>query len=190
MRAVTTPGVEWNQGDIVDSVYFAPGDSYRPGVLLTPACDVEHDKASNWTFVGLLPDTEIARLILSERTKGWDLAPGSGSMAPPLSNNKRADLRNTLLKLINNKSWLRYHWLPVEFGEHKALVADFALVTSITPDEARANCTRIASLGSSWREQLPARYSAYIGRVGTDDFEASDVEAHVDRLVGDYLSTL
>jgi len=83
----------------------------------------------------------------------------------------------------------RYHWIPVKLATVDGHVADFAFVTSLAASEVR-RLTRMASLVSSWREQLPARYVAYMGRVGTEDSPPEELKAHRDRIVAGLIARL
>jgi hypothetical protein len=146
------PRTNWDQGDFVEAVYFAALDRSQPGVLPTPACDIALEKTSFWTFVALFPDEEVA-----------------------------AQLNSKALDQLVKQKLPRYQWFPAVDGLLPAMVADFAIVSSVPVDEARPK-RRIASMISSWREQLPARFVAYMGRVGTVDLPAGELKANVDRL--------
>lgn len=162
-------------------MYFAAFDGKRPAVLVTPACDLEHEKVSLWTFVALFPDVEVARQFTGKEIAGWGLKPEPDGCLP-VSKNQREALEERVAALISQK-YGRYHWLPVVIGGSPAQVADFTCVTSLPVDEVRGKAVRIASLRSSWREQVPARYAAYMGRVGTEDFARDELRAHIGRLV-------
>ena len=156
------PGPAWDQGDIVEAVYFPGPDCKLPAVLVTPACDLEHGSPTDlWTFVALRPDAEVAGDIVQEQ--------GSA--------------RGSLSQLMKQR-YYRYHWLPVSIGASLGHVADFAIVTSLPMGEITKSARRLYSMNSSWREQLPARYAAYIGRIGVDDYGKSETQAHLDRLLG------
>jgi hypothetical protein len=176
--AICEPGGDWDQGDVVDAVYFAATDCSRPGVLVTPACDIEQDKVELWTFVALYKDDEVARSLVAKDLEGWQRAANGA----PLSKKQRESLAKKVRELIDHR-FGRYHWIPVVLDGHPAHVADFSCVNSLPADEVRAKARRIATLTSSWREQLPARYSSYMARVGTLDFRREEIDPQVDRLV-------
>jgi hypothetical protein len=170
------PGSAWDQGDVVDALYFAALDALRPAVLVTPACDLEHDKVDLWTFVVLYPDVDIARTLVAKDLASWQKTAGQ------LSRGQQEALTKKVRELIAHR-FGRYHWIPVKIGEHPAHVADFSCVTSLPAGEVQGTARRIASMASSWREQLPARYASYMARVGTVDFDRAEIEPQVDRLV-------
>lgn len=154
MSGVLKPaGANWDQGDLAEGVYFPGEDRNLPGLLLTPACDIEQEKVDLWTFVALF-DAETLFLGLLERASN-----------APLNAKEKRRLAEDLVK----QRLPRYHWLP-PFENRAAQVADFSNVTSIDVLEAQA-LPRFASLNSSWREQVPARYVAFMGRVGTQDLD-------------------
>jgi hypothetical protein len=174
--ATRAPGEDWDQGDVVEAVYFGALDAYRPGVLVTPACDIEQEKLELWTFVALYPDVDVARALVAKDLETWQ---HSGA---PLSKRQREALLNKVRELIGHR-FGRYHWIPVAIGESTAHVADFSCVSSLPAAEVQTSTKRIASLTSSWREQLPARYSSFMARVGTVDFRREEIDPHVERMV-------
>lgn len=171
-------GAAWDQGDIVDRVYFACMDSVTPGILLTPACDIEHEKVDTWTFVALFPDVDVARAITQRHTAGWTRSQGG-----TFSNSQRGSLERTFRELMMQRI-PRYHWVPVRIGASEAHVADFTRITSIPVEEIKEGARRLATLRSSFREQLPARYASYMARVGTSDILPAEIDLHVRRLLG------
>lgn len=180
--AVGAPDESWDQGDIVDAVYFAAFDKAMPAVLVTPACDIEQDKVDLWTFVALFPDVDVAKATVVKDLADWNLVPGT---AP--SKNQRASLAKALRNLVGQRL-PRYHWLPVKIGEFGGHVADFTCVTALPAEEVKQKAKRIATLRSSWREQLPARYSAFMARVGTLDFKDDVLGAEIERLISGVLA--
>lgn len=175
----TFPGPEWDQGDIVESIYSSASQEELPAVLLTPACDVAQGKVDVWTFVTLFPDTIVAKNLVAKDMANWNLS------GPPSASQQKA-LAKTLDGLLTQR-FPRYHWLPIPIGTTAGHVADFCYVTTIPVEEAKKS-KRVASLRSSWREQLPARYAAYVSRVGTDDFSQLELKSEVERLVSSVLA--
>jgi len=172
--AIAKAAPDWDQGDIVDAVYFAATDDSGPAVLVTPACDIEHGKVDLWTFVRLYPDTEIAAAVVAAETAGWQ-------RDTPLSRKQQEQVARKVTELIGQK-YPRYHWVPVAIGAATTHVADFSCITCLPAAEVKEKATRVGRLTSSWREQLPARYVAFMGRVGTLDFMETDLAPHVARL--------
>lgn len=175
--SLAKPAPAWNQGDVVESVYFAAFDKSMPGVLVTPACDVEQEKVDLWTLVALFPDAEVARAIVAKTLAEWKVGAGN-----PPTNKQRQALAKDLRALVTQRL-PRYHWIPVRIGESPAHVADFSAVTALPVAEVKGKAARVATLQSSWREQLPARYAAFMARVGTVDFKEDALSAEIERLV-------
>ena len=171
----------WDQSDVATGIYFSAFDKKLPAVLLTPACDLDHSKTSFWTFAALFPDIDVAREIAAREAPGQGITKGSDGKYL-LSGKKRRALAGKLRDLLLNR-YPRFQWLPIQVGGHPAHVADFAQVASVAVEEVKRTAERVASIASSWREQIPARYSAYMGRVGTDDLPESDISSHLDRLI-------
>jgi hypothetical protein len=86
--ATRTPGEDWDQGDVVEALYFAALDAMRPGILVTPACDIEQDKVDLWTFVALYQDVEVARALVAKDLESWQKSGGGA----PLSKRQRESL--------------------------------------------------------------------------------------------------
>jgi hypothetical protein len=168
----------WDQGDIAGSVFFPLEDDEAPGVLLTPACDIEQQKVEAWTFVEMYRDVDVLDGMLSKvRAKSSQGEDGIYVAGKDAFGNAENIVRNLLLNKV-----LRYHWLPVVIGEHRGWVADFQSVTSL-PVEAVSQVSRVCRLRSSWREQLCARYSAFMGRVGTPEYEKAQLDEAVSALL-------
>jgi len=176
------PRSAWDQGDVVEEVYFPSVDAKIPGVLMMPACDLDLNKVFVWTFVALFPDLEVARDVMRRELEGWRLAPDHEGRFQ-VSSGQRDQIRKRLKDLLRNR-YPRYHWLPVAIGAQPAHVADFSQVTSLPVEETRGS-RRVCSLISSWREEVQARYAAYMGRVGTEDHRDEELTEHVDRLIAD-----
>lgn len=175
------PRPSWDQGDIVQDVYFPGPDSKLPAVLVTPACDLEQGKVSLWTFVGLFPDTAVVREIV-QREKGSLPVDEDGLVVQP-SARQRGHLEKKLQELMTQR-YYRYHWLPLKIGNEHGHVADFSFVTSLPIEEIQGKTVRLFSMNSSWREELPARFAAYMGRVGVEEYSQAELGGHLQRLVG------
>ena len=174
--ALAAPGEGWDQGDIVSAMYFFATDEKRPAILVTPTCDVAQGKIPFWTFVALFRDDEVAADLVAPELRGFGVA------ADQTNKNQRKQLAKIVANLVGQR-YPRYQWIPVTVDGHTGFVADFTLVQSVTVGEAQEHATRIARLVPSWREQAPVRYASYMGRIGTDDFHAAEVEAAVERVV-------
>jgi hypothetical protein len=169
-----------DQSVIIGALYFYAVDEHFPAAILTPACDFEQSKAELVTACALV---EAWALISSLVTNDWanqGFVTDSGLVVPlaDLSKGKLKTYRERVSRLIKNQ-YPRYHWLAPLPGSRTPLVADFQLISALPVDEL-ADARLIAILASPFREELPARYAAYMSRVGTPDHASETVEAWLD----------
>jgi hypothetical protein len=138
-----------------------PGDLlHRPGdgewwVILTPACDLEHDGKVDFVLLG-----RASLLTTHPKYTAW---------APTKSNGKWNDLNNVLGGKV-----ARYHYLP-KFREIPDLVLDLEHTKSVPIDEL-GDFKRMSSLVSPYSEALLAKYSHFRGRIGTPDLNSASVK--------------
>lgn len=130
-------------------------------LVVTPSCDLEHDKAEFVVLAACLPIETDARV------QRWR---ANGNAA------NKAKVRD----LVSHKSGGqddRNLYLPAA-PTIPDLVADFQLLRSVSTDDLNS-MHRVASLVSPFAEAAVSRFTRYLGRVGTDDL---DVEAITARL--------
>jgi hypothetical protein len=162
------------QGTIVREVYFYAVDETLPGLSLTPVCDIEQVKAELIQFCALFDAWElVTELVKTEWNLGLTDATGA-LVAGPLSNTKKNAFHGHVRQLIAQRI-PRYHWLAPLPGTTPPLIADFQVLASVVPAELE-QAELVAELRSPYREQTAARYSAYMGRVGTPDFTQEQID--------------
>ena len=154
-----------DQGVILDSVYFYSLDQHHKGLVLTPACDFAQHKAELVQICALLPANFLVSTL---RETVW-------------SKQNRNNVKGQIKNMIKQK-FPRYHWLASLPGIIPTLVADFQNIASIPFIEIE-NTELKAELMSPYREQIPARYAAYMGRVGTPDFDHGDIDEWAESIV-------
>lgn len=150
----TSPGV----ADLFKEVTDA-GDTWW--LVVTPSCDIEHDKADYVMLARCEPTADDSRL------QAW------------LESDSAASKRK-VRDLVNHKTGGqddRHLFLPAA-PTIPNLVADFQRVRSVTRAELDA-MERVASLASPFAESTVSRFVRYFGRVGTDDL---DVDAIMEGL--------
>lgn len=143
-----------------------PGDLLRRtragvdewSVVLTPACDLEHDGKVDFVLLG-----RASLLTSHPRYAAWAATPSKGKW-------------NELNDLLTGKV-PRYYYLP-EFRNIPDLMLDLDNTHSIPIGELDTHM-RVASLVSPYSEALLARYSHFRGRIGTPDLNSASVK---DRL--------
>ena len=148
------------------SVPYRPGDLLRRTqagadewwIVLTPACDLEHDGKADFVLLG-----RASLLTSHPKYVAWALT---------LSNGKWNELND----LLSGKL-ARYHYLP-EFRDIPDLILDLEHTQSI-PIGDLDGFTRIASLVSPYCDALLAKYSHFRGRIGTPDLNSADVRSRL-----------
>jgi len=163
-------------------VYFYGTDETTLGIVLTPACDFEQKKAELIQLCQLRDALDWIAILIQHDWRKLGLLNANGSrIAGPLSVNKTNDLSDKLRSIIGQR-FPRYHWLPPLVGSKRPLIADFQSVTSLTQEDLEG-AQIVAALESPYREALPTRYAAYMGRVGTPDYPVAHVQEWVDRTI-------
>ena len=156
--AGTKPGV----GDLFRETTDEGSD--RWWLVVTPSCDVEHDKAESVVLALCEPMVDNAAV------SAWRENLDSGT--------RRARVRD-LVEQKTGGQHDRHLFLPAA-PTIPDLLADFQRLRSVTRSELD-NMSRMASLVSPFAEAMVSRFIRYFGRVGTDDL---DVDAIMDRLGG------
>lgn len=161
---------------ILRDIYFYSLDATRLGLVLTPACDIAQSKAVYVQVCALFPAWEFISSLLRNDWSNIGALDGKGNLRPlaELSNSKKSDLLGKIKQLVGQR-FPRYHWFAPFPGDSEPLVGDFQNVTSLPVAEV-AKLEVVAELLSPYREQVPARYAAYMGRVGTPDFEDTSIQ--------------
>ncbi len=147
-----------DQSVVLRDIYFYGLDRKEFGFVLTPTptCDFAQDKAE---LIHLCAMFTAASVIEQLRKTTWE------KLAPK-------ELKNQIKQFITQRL-PRYHFFAPLPGMVVPLLADFQVITSL-PLRELESLEIVAELESPFREQVPARYAAYMGRVGTPDFLAED----------------
>jgi CheY-like chemotaxis protein len=140
-----------------------PGDLIRRtnagadewSVVLTPACDLEHDGKADFVLLG-----KASMLTSHPKYVAWATNRSSGKW-------------NELNSLLDGKV-ARYHYLP-EFRDIPDLILDLENTQSVPIDDL-GTYTRIASLVSPYCDALLAKYSHFRGRIGTPDLNSASIK--------------
>lgn len=177
---VPTPSATLDQGVILKELYFYGSDVSRPGVVVTPTCDIEQGKCDYVQVCALWDAWEVVDGLLHGAWSGMKLVQPSGALAAgPLGKDKRSNLEGQIRRLVTQQ-FSRYHWLNPPPGTTVPRIVDFQQLASIGINEV-AGSTIVAELRSPYREQLCARYAAYMGRVGTEDPSSGDVSTWIQQ---------
>lgn len=179
MFAEIDPEARVDQGDVFADIYFSAIDAYVNAVVITPTCDLEHEKAHFIKFISTVPLDMVIKII-ADSVGVTESAFGAAVIISK-------DQLNRLLKALRRNAagdfLPRYYLLPECQGKLPALYLDFQRVFVIpfrqVIEEYLGN--RVARIVSPWREQILAQYSGYSTRVGVPD--------HSDSELRDLLST-
>ena len=167
-----------DQGVILADLYFYAIDARLDGLVVTPRCDVEQQKADFLTVCAVKDAESTVRSLLAG---GWSkMLDPEGQLMDSPGRNKMSDLRANLVRLMRQEI-PRFQWLP-PYAPRPSSLADFQLVQSFQHDELQG-IDRLAQLGSPYAEQVLARYVAYMGRVGVNDPSEAELTALVEQLV-------
>lgn len=157
MMYATQPAPTVDQSVLVKNVYFYSTDDKRNRVVLTPTCDFAQGKVE---YVQICALVEASVFIKNLRKTDWQRSNGK-------------DLQNKIKDLAKQK-YPRYHWLNPPPNLTEPFIVDFQNIATLPIAEVE-QLEIIAYLASPFREQLPARYSAYMSRIGTPDQSENDL---------------
>ena len=157
-----------DQGDIFKDIYFPALEENVTGVVITPTCDFEHNKAQFVKFVPAVEFTFVIRIIADSVGIEESIFTSGKVVSKSQYNNPIRILR----KNITGDFLPRYYLLPECSGLFPALYLDFQRVFVVPfkqlVEEYQSN--RIMKVASPWREQIATRYASYSLRVGTPDY--------------------
>lgn len=158
-----------DQGVVLRDVYFYADDEKLFGLVLTPRCDIEQSKADFVQLCALYPMYQFIQAMLNST---WS------KLNDPT---KVADLRGQIRNLAKQRI-PRYHWFDPLPGTQVPLIADFQHIASLLLHDL-GDIELVAELASPFREQVPTRYAAYMGRVGVPDSPEADRERWVEVVI-------
>lgn len=170
-----------DQGDVFVDIYFAATDERVNAVVVSPACDLEHNKADFIKFVSTVSFELVAKDILLDHSRIDDSDFGSGVA---ISRTKYNSAMNVLTRNINGDLLPRYYFLPGYSDSFPDSYLDFQKVFVIQVQQVFDSymTNRITRIASPWREQIAERYSGYSGRVGTPDYSEGDLRSLLSKV--------
>lgn len=159
---------EITTGTIVHNIPWNQDGVNIPGIVLSNACDLEHDKAGYIIIAGLVEAKTT--LLDSNEYKNLNITPRA-----ELSNKDKVKLKRFYEDYIYNKGITRYYLIyPNKALEASmpAMLVDFQHLTSIPSNDS--NRLRIlAELRSPFREEMMQHFSSYTSRVPVPREESS-----------------
>ena len=159
---------EITTGTIVHNIPWSQDGVNIPGIVLSNACDLEHDKAGYIIIAGLVEAKTT--LLDSNEYKNLNITPRA-----ELSSKDKVKLKRFYEDYIYNKGITRYYLIyPNKALEASmpAMLVDFQHLTSIPSNES--NRLRIlAELKSPFREEMMQHFTSYTSRVPVPREESS-----------------
>lgn len=164
-----------DQGAIVEGVNWeglTDGIECPLSIVLSNACDIEHDKCAYLQVLGLLD----AKDVLTSTTEYQKI-----KESKPKNIAKSA--KSYLEKYIHNKEISRYFFIdPSQIIECDPLVVDFQLIMSI-PFSQIDRVIPVAQLDSPLKELFITRYSAYTCRIPSPRLEEERCTSIIEEIV-------
>ncbi|MGA1840633.1 MAG: hypothetical protein ACMUIU_08410 [bacterium] len=166
----------WNQGDVVLTIKF---NEIKSGiaVLLTPQCDIYHNKADFFLFILTIDFLHSFRRIIDPNDKLLDEDHFNG--ITELSKNKLDSVIKNLLRNLTGSSSPRFYYLPpydkfgIKFGPY---YLDFQRILTVPIENLNEwEKNRVTTIANPFRSQIFSRYISYIGRIGTPDYTSKEL---------------
>ena len=174
-QAITEEEDRIDQGDVFVDIYFATNDERVNAVVISPTCDLEHNKADYVKFISTVAFELVIMDILMNHSRVDQSDFESGQT---ISKKKYDSAMNAIQYNINGDLLPRYYFLPGYSHFLHDSYLDFQMVFVIPLQQVYESylTNRVTRIASPWREQIAARYSGYSVRVGTPDYSESDLQ--------------
>lgn len=169
------PGARVDQGDVFADIYFPAIEAYVNAVAITPACDLEHEKAHFVKFVSTVSLATVIKMMADS----VQIPESAFQPAATISQRQYDRLLKALRRNTTGDFLPRFYLLPECQGKLPALYLDFQRVFVVpfrqVVEEYLSN--RVARIVSPWREQIVTQYSGYSTRVGAPDYSDDELRA-------------
>ncbi len=168
---------ETEQSAIYDDIHFNCLSENCKGIILTSECDLVQGSPDDYVLVARICPIGLIWAWWLKTKKDYSDNEIIGE--EPLSRGKRKDILEEFSKYYINNRTHQYHFLPENSGAIDASFICFELtecmqVKNFDPSK------KICVLKSPFREAVPTRYSAYIGRIGTSAIDNSYKKTALD----------
>jgi hypothetical protein len=169
------------QGSIIDGVDWNLGDDNPLSIVLSNACDIEHEKSSYLIVIALLPAVEILSVSKEFKSKT-----STANANKALAKGAWRSLTEFLTAYIHNKNITRYYFIdPTPIIDSQILMADFQLIKSIDIHDA-SNFENIAHLSNPFLEQMIIHFASYTARIPSDRVDAQTETNLINELACGY----
>ena len=161
---------EWvEQSAIYSNIYFRCLNMRWPGIVLTSQCDIEDAERGTFVLLALITSVEFLFHIYLDLS-GYTDKEITGIEPIASGKKKRKEILNNFKSSYLEGKAKGYYYLPlpIEGLEHSCIHFDTTQCLSLGRLESqKKECV----LRSPFREAIPAKFAAYIGRIGTARFE-------------------
>ncbi|MCR5362462.1 MAG: hypothetical protein K6E73_10720 [Bacteroidales bacterium] len=169
------------QGSIVDGVDWGRGEDNPLSIVLSNACDFEHDKLSFLVVAALVPAKETLMATKEYKSKVASADEGNG-----LSKKSWESFADYLKNFIHNKVVGRYFFFdPNPVIDAPLFLVDFQQICSLDADMME-NLTNVGQLDHPHVEKMMAHFVGYTGRVPSDRADETQEGEYLQELQGDY----
>lgn len=171
---------ELDQSNIFENIKFNAVDRNLKGILVTPACNLAHDKGV-FLFCAVLNYEKMFPVEMKNHSMNLDEL-----SLETLSISKKKSIINIIKRFLNSQVE-RYHWLGKIPGADGYWYVDYNLSECIKPENLKME-DRIAILDSPLRESVPTRYSNYLNKIGLP-WEDEHREELANEILSEYMQS-
>lgn len=171
--AEVDPEATVDQGDVFADIHFSAIDAHVNAVVITPACDLEHQKTHFVKFISAVPLDMVLKIIADS----VGIAESTFQSEIEISPSQFSKLLKALHRNTRGDFLPRYYMLPECQGRLAPLYLDFQR-TFVIPFRQLAEeylGSRVTRIISPWREQIVAQYSGYCARVGVPSYSDDEL---------------
>lgn len=177
---ITNSEAEITQGTIVDGVDWGLGDCNPLSIVISNACDLEHDH-SGFLMVAAL---ERACDVLQSSREFKSLVKDAKDHF--LSKKQMDALNRFLLGYINNKSICRHFFFdPKPVIDMDSVVVDFQHVKSLDVEKI-SELEPLAQMKHPFVEQMMMRFTSYVARIPVDRPQTDEEQHYLQELADGY----
>lgn len=167
------------QGTIVDGIDWGLGEDNPLGIVISNACDLEHDH-SGFLMVAAL---ECAKDVLGSSKEFQSIIAGSEN--GQLKKKQWDALTKFLKGYIHNKNICRHFFFdPRPVIDLDCLVVDFQHVRSLDL-ESMDKLEPIGQMDHPFIEQMMMRFTSYVARIPVDRPDDAKEDEYIKELVGE-----
>lgn len=164
------------QGSIVDGIDWECETDNPVSIVLSNACDIEHNHASFIIVAAMYPASHI--IACSREYRG--LISGSYNE----STRKQQDrVKDKLSEYVHHKTINRYYFIDCRQCKiGMCMMVDFQKIKSV-PINTTSSLALIANLNTPLKEQMIMQFVSYTSRIPTDRVDRNDEEQIISSLI-------